>query len=113
MELVVLGQRRRRHVVGTAPHLHLRLTVERGGLGLVETRETTVHTLVQVPRAYDRDPMEIELVLHVEERLDGALEHAREGNVERVALITQGLRSNGHTYTHVRYKTCRGVPSSV
>ncbi len=45
---------------------------------------------VEPPASHDGDPVQIEFVLQVEERLNGALEDARVGDVEvRVAGVAQ------------------------
>jgi hypothetical protein len=91
MELTGLVQDRRWNVVSTTPDLHLSLAMQSSGLGLVQSRQSAVHALVQVPIANDRNPMQRKRVLDVEQRLDGALQHTGVRNVEREAGILQRL----------------------
>ena len=83
--LVVGRQRRRRDVVAAAPDLHLLLAVLRRGLRLVQPLQRAVVALVQPPVLGDRDPELIHLVERDAERLDRALQHRREREVEGVA----------------------------
>jgi len=49
IELAVMAERRRRHVIGPAPDLHLLLPVLLGGFGLVEPGQAAIVTFVQPP----------------------------------------------------------------
>lgn len=88
---VVLGHERGRDVVRPSPDRDLFLSVQGSGLGLVQTLKTAVHALVEAPRADDGDPVKVELVLDVEERLDGALEDAGEGDVKDKVVVLEDL----------------------
>lgn len=88
---VVVAHWWRWDVIGSSPDLHLSLAMESGRLGLVQALQTAVHALVETPRLLYGYPVQIELFLHQKERLDGALEHAREGHVEREAGFFEPL----------------------
>ena len=59
-ELVVVGDRRRRHVVGAAPEHELLLAVLLERLLLVLALQRAVVPLVEPPRAPDRDPVPVD-----------------------------------------------------
>src|ERR1700761_1236132 len=70
-ELVVVGDRRRRDVVGTAPEHELLVTELGPGLGFVFALQGAVMPLVQPPGPPDREPEQARLVQGDVGRLDG------------------------------------------
>ena len=72
--LVGSSQRRGRHVVATAPDLHLLVTVLLSRLSLVEALKHTVVLLVEAPALLYGDPVEVHDVEDLVEGLDSALE---------------------------------------
>ena len=86
-------ERGRRHVVAAAPDQHLIISVLAGGLGLVESLQSSVVTLVEAPGALRRQPGTIHGIEAVPEGVDGTLEHARIGLVEFETGLGQQLAS--------------------
>jgi len=62
-----------------------------GRLGLVESLQCAVVTLVESPVPDDRRPVQTHHVLDVEQRLDGSRQRARERVVKLQTLILQHL----------------------
>jgi len=91
--LVVDGQRGRRDVEAAPPDLGLRLAVFRGGFRLVQSLQRAIAALVQPPAFRHRNPQLIERVQRNPQRLDRALQHGREGDVEHVAAFLQQTSS--------------------
>src|SRR3954451_209366 len=89
MTLVVQGQRGRRDVEAAPPDLGLRFTVFRSGLRLVQTLQRAVAALVQLPALGHRNPQLVERVERDGQRLDRALEHRGERDIERVSTVAQ------------------------
>jgi hypothetical protein len=92
-------QRRRRGVVAAAPDEHLRITVLRGHVGLVQALQAAVVALVQAPVVDHRQPGAVHLVECMPQCPDGALEHRGVGHVELEAGLLQqpaGLLRLGH-----------------
>ena len=85
MPLVSGIERWRGNVVAPAPDFHLRLPVLRGRLSLVEALQCAVVTLVETPRAPDRNPHQVHFVQDQPQRADRPLQQRRIGNVEAVA----------------------------
>jgi hypothetical protein len=81
--LVVRRHRRWRNVVAAAPDFDLILAVLRGRFRLVQPLERAVVTLVQAPVFRHRNPQLPHLVERDPERLDGADQDRRKGEVER------------------------------
>ena len=84
--LVPVFEGRRTGVEAAAPDENLVLAVLRSSLGLVETLQRSVVTLVETPGLDDGQPCPIHLVEHDVERVNRALEVARVAQVEIVAL---------------------------
>ena len=96
---IVVGQRRRRGRIRAAPDLDLRIAELRRGLRLVEPLQCTVMALVEPPRVLHRDPHAVELLQRDPQRLDCALQHRSECQVELEAFRVQDL-SGGFCLAH-------------
>src|SRR5690606_39092529 len=72
VELVVVGDRRRRHVVAAAPDLHLLGPEALGRLRLVAAGEVAVVALVQPPVPFHGDPRAVHRPQRQLHRVDGA-----------------------------------------
>ena len=90
---VVLVHGWRWDVERAAPDLHLLLAVLLGRLGLVETGEASVVTLVQTPGADHRQPHLVCALHDGPQGLDGALQHRRVADVELEPGLLDGQGS--------------------
>ena len=73
---------RRRNIIGSPPELHLRLAPFLAGFVFVQPGEFAVVAFVQGGIAHDRDVLLIKLGKDDVERVLGAFQNAREGNIE-------------------------------
>ncbi len=81
-----------RDVIRPSPDLDLILAVLGRRLGLVQALQTAVHALIQSPSLGHRNPVQVKLLLDQEQGLDGSLQHARVGQIERETSLFQGLK---------------------
>ena len=65
-----------------------------GGVGLVETLERAVVTLVEAPGLVDGQPRAVHLVQNDVQGVDGALQERRVADVEVIALLLEGLAAS-------------------
>ena len=68
---------RNRNVLNHCATAHLLLAMLGRGFGFIQALQASVHPLVESPVSIDGDPMSVERVLDVEQRLDGSLQHRR------------------------------------
>lgn len=91
VSFIVYFQRRRRYIVATSPLEDLLFTVFSGSLGLVESLEGTVVSLIEAPVLVMRDPVQVQLIGDGVVSLDGALQHTSVSDIELEALLFQHL----------------------
>ncbi len=84
-------QRGRRDVVAATPDLDLVRAVLGRRLRLVEPGQRAIVTLVQAPRALDRDPHQVQLVEDDPQGAYGPFQHGRVGDVEREVQPSEQL----------------------
>ncbi len=93
---MILGERRRRGAVAAPPLADGVGTKLPRELLLVQTRRGAVVPLVELPRARHRYPKSPQLLEHEVQRLDRALQHAGEGDVEGQPVgAEEAPRGNG------------------
>ena len=84
-------QRGRRHVVGTAPQVHLRFAVFIGGFRLVQALECAVVAFIQVVILFHRNPGEIHGIEHRVSGVNGSFQHRRVAFIEGKSFFFQKL----------------------
>ena len=78
-------------VKGATPDLDLGFAMLRRCVSLVEALKSAVVTLVQTPGLVNGQPVAIELIEHMVERVDRTLQEGRVAHVEIVAGLMEGL----------------------